>query len=135
MVEVLLASTASSPIIPSTSPSTAASTWDSRPRLRPLTSTPLTLCHAEGRRDGGEHLAHLDAVDATALSWQLRPGGGPFTCQNCQRSLVDVLHHCRDAAAGRLVGDATHDAGTQHGGMAGGLVCLLGGSLASALMC
>ena len=88
---------------------------------------------AQGRGDGGEHLAHLDAVDATALELAVEQLGGLIHAK-CQRLLVDVLHHRRDAFAGRLVGDAApHDAGTQHGGMAGGLVCLLGGLLGQRL--
>ncbi len=81
---------------------------------------------AEGRSDGREHLAHLDAIDAALLELAVEQLGG-FAHAKCQSLLVDILHHRRDTLAGRLVGDAAaHDAGTQYGGMASGLSSLFG---------
>ena len=93
----------------------------------------LDVVIAEGRSDGREHLAHLDAIDAALLELAVEQLGG-FAHAKCQRLLVDVLHHRRNALAGRLVGDAAaHDAGTQYGGVASGLSSLLGSLLGQRL--
>ena len=93
----------------------------------------LDVVIAEGRSDGGEHLAHLDSIDAALFELAVEQLGG-FAHAKCQRLLVDVLHHRRNALAGRLVGDAApHDAGTQYGGVASGLARLLGSLLGQRL--